>query len=125
MLNSSSTLLIQMALIIALPVAHAAMYAPQAAYMTELFPTRVRFSGISLASQIASVLAGALSPFIATLLLGRYGFGAIAAYMMLMATITTAAVLWSPETAGRSLTTRGPVGDPAGSESRARMTSAK
>ena len=48
-----------------------AMYGPQAAFLSELFGTRVRYSGASLGAQLASVLAGGLSPFIATALLAQ------------------------------------------------------
>ena len=48
---------------------HAAMYAPQGAFFSELFGTRVRYSGASLGSQLSSVVAGGLSPFIATALM--------------------------------------------------------
>lgn len=106
MLNTGDGKIILLALLIALAIVHAAMYAPQAALMAELFPTRIRYSGISLASQIASVLAGALSPMIATWLLARYGFGAIASYMVGMAVITIVAVATAPETAGRDLSSR-------------------
>ena len=50
-------------------IAHDMMYGPQAAYFSELFGTRVRYSGASLGYQLASVLAGGLSPLIATALL--------------------------------------------------------
>ena len=43
-----------------------AMYAPQAAFLSELFGTRVRYSGASLGAQLASVFAGGLAPFIGT-----------------------------------------------------------
>ena len=36
------------------------MYAPQAAFLSELFGTRVRYSGASLGAQLSSVLAGGL-----------------------------------------------------------------
>ncbi|MFY0581633.1 hypothetical protein ACN28S_51825 [Cystobacter fuscus] len=50
-------------------IAHAAMYGPQASFFSELFGTRVRYSGASLGYQLASVFAGGLSPLIATALL--------------------------------------------------------
>jgi metabolite-proton symporter len=40
---------------------HAAMYGPQAAFISELFPTRVRYSGASVGYQLAGVLGGALA----------------------------------------------------------------
>jgi hypothetical protein len=81
-------------------LSHAAMYAPQAAFLSELFGSRVRYSGASLGAQLASVLAGGLSPFIATALLRRYGDGGpIAIYVIVMAVITIAAVVVAAETA--------------------------
>jgi MHS family shikimate/dehydroshikimate transporter-like MFS transporter len=76
---------------------HAPMYGPQAAFLAELFGTRVRYSGASLGSQLSSVLAGGLSPFIATALL-PYGRGALASYMIAMALVTIVAVLVASET---------------------------
>ena len=61
--------LVWLALIVAFVFSHAAMYGPQAAFLSELFGTRVRYSGASLGAQLAAVLAGGPSPFIATLLL--------------------------------------------------------
>ena len=73
------------------------MYGPQAAFFAELFGSRVRYSGASLGSQLASVLAGGLSPFIATALL-PYGRGALAAYIIGMAIVTIIAVSMAGET---------------------------
>jgi MFS family permease len=42
------------------------------AFLMELFPTSVRFSGVSLSVQVASVLAGAFAPLIAAALYGAY-----------------------------------------------------
>jgi hypothetical protein len=44
---------------------HAPMYGPQAAFLSEMFGTRVRYSGASLGAQLASVAGGGLSPIIA------------------------------------------------------------
>jgi hypothetical protein len=73
------------------------MYGPQAAFLSEMFGTRVRYSGASLGSQLASVVAGGLSPFIATALL-PYGRGALASYIIAMALVTIVAVLMASET---------------------------
>jgi hypothetical protein len=62
-----------------------------------MFGSRVRYSGASLGSQLSSVLAGGVSPFIATALL-PYGRGALAAYIMAMAIGTIVAVLMASET---------------------------
>ena len=46
------------------------MYGPQAAFFSELFGTTVRYSGVSIGYQLASILAGGLAPIIAVALLG-------------------------------------------------------
>jgi Na+/melibiose symporter-like transporter len=99
MLDTGSTPMIWLALVIAFVFAHAAMYAPQAAFLSELFGTRVRYSGASLGAQLASVFAGAPAPLIATgLLQAGYGGGAIAAYVVVLAVITIVSVLAATET---------------------------
>jgi MFS transporter, MHS family, shikimate and dehydroshikimate transport protein len=74
------------------------MYGPQAAYFSELFGTRVRYSGASLGYQLASVLAGGLSPLIATYLLSVSGYWAVAFYTAAMSLITVISVLLASET---------------------------
>jgi metabolite-proton symporter len=64
MLASGNDALIILAIVIAL-VLHASMYAPQAAFITELFPTRIRYSGVSIAYQLTAIFAGSLAPIIA------------------------------------------------------------
>jgi metabolite-proton symporter len=64
MLASGSKGLIILAIVIGL-VLHASMYAPQAAFITELFPTRIRYSGVSIAYQLTAIFAGSLAPIIA------------------------------------------------------------
>jgi MFS transporter, MHS family, shikimate and dehydroshikimate transport protein len=102
LLDSGSPALACTALILALVFGHAPMYGPQAAFMAELFGTRVRYTGMSMGSQLSSVISGGLSPFIATALL-PYGRLALASYTMAMATISIVAVLAAPETRERQL----------------------
>lgn len=87
-------------------VAHGAMYAPQGAFIAELFPTRLRYSGASIAYQATSILAGSLAPIIA---LSLYkisgGTGAVAAYVIISLVITFLAVVSAPETRGVDLRT--------------------
>lgn len=99
MLDTGSTPIVWLALVIAVALGHSAMYGPQAALLAELFGTRVRYTGASLGSQLASVLAGGLSPFIATALLRDYGGAAVAGYLIAMAAITIVAVALATETA--------------------------
>ncbi|PBC72091.1 metabolite-proton symporter [Streptomyces sp. TLI_235] len=85
-------------------VFHSAMYAPQAAFFSELFATRMRYSGASIGAQFSSVAAGAPAPLIATALLKDYGSSTpIAVYVAIAAAITVLAVLCSRETRGEDL----------------------
>jgi metabolite-proton symporter len=82
-------------------VFHSAMYAPQAAFFSELFQTRMRFSGASIGAQFASVAAGAPAPLIAVALLKSYGDSTpISVYVTLAAVVTVVALLFSRETRG-------------------------
>src|SRR4051812_18037605 len=83
---------------------HGAMYGLQAAFLSELFGTKVRYSGVSIGYQLASILAGGLAPLIAVALLARFGSGyAIAAYVAASAVLSIIAVATYSETRHRDL----------------------
>ncbi|MEU4881227.1 MFS transporter [Streptomyces althioticus] len=86
-------------------VMHGAMYAPQAAFFSEMFATRMRYSGASIGAQFASVAAGAPAPLIATALLSDYGTSTpIALYVIAASLLTVVAILAAKETRHRDLT---------------------
>jgi MFS family permease len=84
---------------------HAAMYGPQAAFLSELFGTRVRYTGASLGYQLAAPLSGGLAPLIATALLGWSGGEPwpVGVYLVGLAAITIVSVLIAAETHRREL----------------------
>jgi MFS family permease len=83
---------------------HGLLGGPEAAWITELFPTRHRFAGSSLAFQGSSIIAGGPAPLIATALMGASGNPKpVAIYLILSALISAAAIAWGPETKGRDL----------------------
>jgi metabolite-proton symporter len=85
---------------------HSLMYAPQAAFFSELFGTSVRYTGASVGYQLASIFAGALAPIIALKLLGDVNDGnttAVGIYVAIAAAITIVAVLVAHETRASSL----------------------
>jgi metabolite-proton symporter len=99
MFDTGSTPMVWLALIIAFVFSHAAMYGPQAAFLAEMFGTRVRYSGASLGAQLASVVAGGMAPLVATeILLRGYGRGALSLYLIGMAAVTIVSVLAASET---------------------------
>ncbi|MEV7194636.1 MFS transporter [Streptomyces sp. NPDC093510] len=95
---------------------HGAMYGPQAAFISEMFDTKVRYSGASMGSQLASIIGGALAPIIAVELLKDYDSALpIALYTSAAALVTAVTVHFARETRGRDLAadeTEGPTPRP-------------
>jgi metabolite-proton symporter len=81
-------------------VGHAAMYGPQAAFLSELFGTRVRYTGASLGYQLAAPLSGGVAPLIATSLLAWSGGEPwpVGIYLIGLAAVTIVSVLIAVET---------------------------
>jgi MFS family permease len=89
-------------------ILHGAMYGPQAAFFSELFATRMRYSGVSIGAQLASIVAGALAPLIAVALLDAYDSAfPVMLYMAGAALVTLITVYVSRETKDRDLATLG------------------
>ncbi|MFO1115853.1 MAG: MFS transporter [Beijerinckiaceae bacterium] len=100
LLGTKDQTFIVLAMSLGLAVGHASMYGPQASFLSELFGTKVRYSGVSLGYNLASLLAGALSPPIATGLMTAYKpeTWPISLYMIGLALITVVAVFFAAET---------------------------
>ena len=100
MLETRDSGTIWLAIVLAL-IGHSLMYGPQAAFFSELFGTRVRYSGASIGYQLASPFAGGIAPMVAELLL-KYSdgdSGAISIYLIVTAAITVASIAMASETA--------------------------
>jgi metabolite-proton symporter len=103
LLGSGDNASIILALVVGL-VLHGAMYGPQAAFITELFPTRIRYSGVSLAYQLTSIVAGSLAPIIALWLYKEYGSATpVAIYVGAACLISGVSALLARETKGLEL----------------------
>ncbi|MGZ4456907.1 MAG: MFS transporter [Nocardioides sp.] len=105
LLDTKSPNLILLGVVVGL-VLHSLMYAPQAAFFSELFGTSVRYTGASVGYQLASILAGALAPIVALKLLGDVSDGnttAVGVYVAIASVLTIVAVLFSRETRASSL----------------------
>ncbi|RBY90221.1 MFS transporter [Blastococcus sp. TBT05-19] len=64
-------------------------YGPLAAFLAEMFEPRIRYSGASLAYQLAAILVSGATPFIMTALLAATGSSAsVSAYVCVMGVIT-------------------------------------
>lgn len=103
MLDTGATAVI-LAAIMAGMIVHALMYAAQPAIMTEMFPTRMRYSGVSLGYQLTAIVAGSWAPLIGTALLREYGtWWPIAVYILIAGAVSLIAALVMRETKGASL----------------------
>ncbi len=69
LMQSLSPILIWIAIAVPFALVYPAVYGPQAALFSELFDTRVRYTGISFVYQFSGIFASGLTPIIATALL--------------------------------------------------------
>jgi MFS family permease len=92
------------------------MYGPLAAFFSELFPARLRYSGASLGYQLGALLGGAVSSVLAVELFRRYGSNVpISIYIIVVSVIAVVCVLLLTETYRQDLD----VAEPAGRSDRA------
>ncbi|TDD42315.1 MFS transporter [Saccharopolyspora elongata] len=87
LLDTRIPALVVIAIVVSM-IPHDMQYGPQAAFIAESFPPRVRYSGAALGSQLASIISGGPAPIIATALLARFGSStAVAIYLLLCAVV--------------------------------------
>jgi MFS family permease len=93
LLDTRQPLLITLAIVVAL-IAHAMMYGPQAAFITEQFPTRVQFAGSSIGYTLAGIVGGGIAPAIFATLLREFKTPFSIALYAACALMITGIVLW-------------------------------
>jgi MFS family permease len=102
LLNTHSTPLIWLALVLGTAVCHGAMIGTLPALVGELFSTEVRYSGVALGHEVASIFAGGLSPLIATALLAHYhAYWPVAVFLIVLGLITVVTLRFTHETRQR------------------------
>lgn len=70
-------------------------YGPLGTFLSELFPTAVRYTGTSLSFNLAGIFGASLAPYFATALATRYGLTAVGYYLSAAAAISLMAQLFS------------------------------
>jgi MHS family shikimate/dehydroshikimate transporter-like MFS transporter len=104
LLDTKDTLTITVTIAVLMSLTHGLMFGPQAAFLPELFGTKVRYSGASLGCQVSAAISGGFAPLIATgLLTWENGTRSISLYLVGLAVVTLLAVIASKETAFRDL----------------------
>jgi metabolite-proton symporter len=92
------------AIVIAAGVIHPLMFGSESSFFAELFPTRVRFTAISVGKQLGTILGGGLAPLIATALLASRGdVTSVVVYFAVLSVMALAAAMVTKETRGRDL----------------------
>ena len=79
-------------------------FGPMAALLPELFPTEVRYSGASLAYNIASIIGATIAAMISLKINALYGLMGVGIYLAINAFLTLSALLASKETKNVDLT---------------------
>jgi len=106
MLDARTDLVVVLGTVMGLSIGVSAMFAPQGSYFSELFPTEVRLTAMSLGREAVSAIVGGFTPMIAVLLveLGGGRGWLVAAFVAVLALIGTIAVRLGPETRGVAFT---------------------
>lgn len=78
-------------------------YGPLGTTLSELFPTRVRYTGSSLAFNLAGIFGASLAPYIATWLAQNYGLQFVGFYLAGAAALTLVGLLAMTETRDAAL----------------------
>lgn len=96
---SRDTLMVTVAVMLAAGVIHPLMFSTEGSYFPELFPTRIRFTGVSIGKQLGVVLGGGIAPLVATGLFARTGTTyAITGYYVALALAAVIALGFAHET---------------------------
>ncbi|MFE0137199.1 MFS transporter [Streptomyces sp. NPDC059037] len=101
--------LLILACVIGHGIAQSTMYGPLGALLTEMFGTRVRYTGASLGYQTATLLGAGFSPLVASSLLASYDTSAPVALLITAGAAVTALTVWRiRETSGTTLAAEEP-----------------
>ncbi len=104
LLDTRDPVLVVVGLALVMNVTHAIGFGIGAAWMPELFGTRVRYSGASLGCQVSAALSGGFAPIIATALLGWAGATwPVSLYLVALGLIAAVAVAAAQETHAEGL----------------------
>ena len=105
MIQSESRLGITVALVAGLGLVYGTVYGPLAAFWSELFDTRYRYTALSALYQVSGILASGLTPLIAAWLVlqGDGTLWWVAGYNVAVAAISLTCMRFLPETRGRDL----------------------
>ena len=126
LVTTENPYLITLGVVIGWGLAACTMFGPEGALFAEVFPTRVRYSGMSIVYQVGVIPTGAVAPLIATSLVSAFAGSAwpVAVYVMAMAAITLVSLYYLPETNERDINDAGATADFSSIDTNATATQA-
>jgi metabolite-proton symporter len=93
LLNTGNTVAIIVAMVIAIPVVHTLTYAPIASFLSELFETRLRYSGSAISYQVGSMMWSGPVPFVSAALFAWAGSAwPLSLYMLIPSLLSLVAI---------------------------------
>jgi MFS family permease len=100
LLQTKSPALITLAMMVGVTV-HSAMNGPQGAFLSELFPTRIRYSGVSLCYQVTSIVGGSWAPIISVALWKQFhSVVPVSLYLAFACAVSLVGTVFARETKG-------------------------
>lgn len=105
LINTGEAVWMWLGISVALGIIYPAIYAPLAAFWSELFETRVRYTGVGAVYQFSGIFASGLTPVIAASLVAYAGGSPwlFVGYMLVVTVISLIALYFSPETYHRDI----------------------
>ncbi|MBS5745718.1 MFS transporter [Cutibacterium avidum] len=105
MLNTKNPVFITIAVVLGFMIAGYGTVGSQGAFYAEMFGSRYRYAGISLAREFSSVFGGGIAPLVCSALVTKFAgsWWPVAVYMMVFIGLSLIAAIASPETRGRDL----------------------
>ena len=88
---------VRLAIIVPFGIFYASIYGPEAALFSELFPTRIRYTGISFVYQFSGIFVSGLTPIVATALMQYSGGGKpwlVCTYCAASGLVSALSALW-------------------------------
>jgi len=83
---------------------NSAQYAPLPSLMSDQFPIRVRYTGVSLGYQLGNVVGGGFAPVVAVALFAATRSSmAIGYYLAIMAVLTIVSIVFTPKATAEDL----------------------
>lgn len=106
LLDAREPLLIGLAMVLGLAVGNAAVFGLQGSFLSEIFGTRTRYSGVVLGRELPTAIFGGTAPFVAVALTAWSGGDtwSISLYWLVFAIIMGVSAYMLPETFRRDLT---------------------